>query len=116
MNISIFKGFAVNAQSIEKCKHLIEKEFAIQFTVHESSYTGQYFKAIFLNSTLTLFNNYNEIEKEWTASEYKLLNIILSVSISRGKKVERLDTDKIICEKLAILNFQLVSDYEKKDR
>ena len=113
MNISIYKKYATNVESIKECKNLIEKAFSIVFVSHESSYIGLYYKAIFLNSTLNLLSNYNTIEDYWVVPNFKILNTILSVSITDGKKIDRLGTDKAISERLAVLNFQLVSTYEK---
>ena len=114
MNILIFKKYAINSECIEQCKNLIEKEFSVIFEEHESSYSGQYFRSFFLNSNLSLFNNYNEIEDHWTEPDFKMLNTILSVSISGEKKRERLDTDDVLYAKLTDLNFRLVSSYEKE--
>ena len=114
MNISIFKKYATNVESIEQCKNLLEKEFSVIFTHHESLYAEFYYKTTFLNSTLSLSNNYSVGEDYWVAPDFKKLNSILSVSISHGKKRDRLETDKAICEKLIILNFQLVDIYEKE--
>ena len=113
MNISIYKKYATNVESIEECKNLIEEAFSIVFLGHESSYTGLYFRAIFFNSTLILSRNYNVVEDYWTALDFKTLNTILSVSITDGKKIDRLETDKAVCERLAVLNFQLVGTFEK---
>jgi hypothetical protein len=112
MNISIFKTYVITVESIEICKELIEKELSIVFTAHESSYFGDYFKSFFLNAHLNLAPNYNEMEADWTVPAFKRFNTILKISISSGKKKDRLDTAYVLDTQLTRLNFQLVQSDE----
>lgn len=115
MNIKIYRNFAVNTDSIQKCKILLENEFSIVFEEHESIYRGIYFKSTFLNSVLKLSENYYETEDYWIAPDFKMLNTVVSVEISKGKKRDRLSTDEVVFRRLSTLNFQLVSTYEKEE-
>jgi hypothetical protein len=114
MNILIFKKYAIDVESIELCREQIEQEFTIVFAKHESSYSGEYFKSSYLSAQLSLFSNYNIMEEDWTFPDFKMFNTILTVSISHGKKRDRLETNEFVFTKLTDLNFRLVDSYEKE--
>lgn len=116
MNIKIFRDYALSVESVRRCKILLENEFSIIFEERESLYHGVYFKSTFLNSVIKLSENYYDKEDYWIAPDYKNLNAIISIEIFKGKKIERIATDEIICEKLRSLNFILVKTniYEEK--
>ena len=75
---------------------------------HESSYVGIYFKSTFKNASLHLGENYNKLENDWNCPKYKELNILLSFSISTGKKKERIETSEFLSatfEKLGFIEY-----------
>lgn len=109
-NFKIRIRYAIQMDSIEQCKIILEREFSVKFEDKGRLYEGVYnadYQTVFLESALGLCFNYykDEYEEKWFASEFKELNIVLMVNITTGKKEDRLETYRIVHEKLLKLGF-----------
>ncbi len=109
-NVDMHIRYAIQMNSIEECKIKLEQEFSVSFEEKGSFYKGVYYpeyKTFFLESTIKLFFNYyeDEYEAKWFASEFKDLNIVFMLHVTTGKKEDRVETYKIIHNKLLMLGF-----------
>lgn len=98
--------------TLKECVDMLHSTLNLVFIEHESSYIGIYYKAIFGHCSLSILENYNELEDYWNYENYQNFNIVLSFSIEKGKRKERVELSVSLTKKLLYMGFKEVKSQE----